>query len=254
MLILREGFDKFYDLVRNPVFYLTKKDPETAHNFFVSSMRFLHIVGLERFVLEFDVPLQDGIKISNAAGSNKSGYLPPSVLKYLGFDRDVLGTITAESYNGRPRPRIKRISESEDLLNWMALPGIGSKEVAKVMKDYGDYSVPVTINFAPTPGKKRKEALYDLVTTIMDTADIPYADRFELNISCPNTGDERAEFQSQLARMLGAVLPFLEDRRQELYLKVSPDLTEEDVISIVKVSNQFPVRGFVTTNTTTNHK
>ncbi|MEK6856608.1 MAG: hypothetical protein AABX49_01190, partial [Nanoarchaeota archaeon] len=66
------------------------------------------------------------------------------------------------------------------------LPGDGAQVVAERIFQYGDYKIPTTINFMSTPKKQGDELLRDLEGTILATRDLPYVDRLELNISCPN--------------------------------------------------------------------
>lgn len=258
MNLMRKNFDNFYDLMKPLIFKLTEKDPGKAHDLFVRFSQVLHFTGLERFVLDNEAnKINSGFEISNAAGFNKNGNISPSFLKYLGFDRVVVGTITGDSWKGNPRPNIARYPETESLVNWMGLPGIGAEKVAQQLQKFGKHKVPLTINLMSTPEKTGDEVLRDLEKTMIVSRDIPYVDRFELNISCPNTHtksgeiDAREEYQRQLGGMIKVVSSYLHPN-QELYLKVSPDLTEEDVESIVLISSNS-VDGFITTNTTTNH-
>lgn len=251
MLILRKSFDGFYDLVKKPVFTLTKKDPETAHELFIGLLRFLHNTGLEKAILDFQ-PKPNNIKISNAAGFNKNGYIHPTSLKYLGFDRDVIGTVTGKDYEGNQKPRIKRFSHTNSLVNWMGLPGIGAESVARVISEYGNHEIPLTINIAPTPSIEDNQILSDLKKSISYTKNLPKVDRFELNVSCPNTGDEMKKYQSKLAKMLETVCNSI-NQGQEVYIKVSPDITYKDIDDTIKISLDFPISGFTTTNTTTEH-
>lgn len=252
MDIIRNFVDDFYDFAKPWIFKLTEKDPEVAHEYFVNLMRLLHFTGLEKIVLDFNSENKNGnqIKISNAAGFNKNGKIPITTLRYLGFDRAVIGTITGESYEGNPRPRIKRFPKTDSFVNWMALPGIGAEEVARVMENYGEHEIPITINFAPTP--KTKNIISDLRKSVSITKNLHRVDRFELNISCPNTNEEISGYQTQLKSMLDVVYEEKNDL-QKVYLKVSPDLTEKDIDGIIEISLGFPVNGFVTTNTTTEH-
>ena len=86
------------------------------------------------------------VKISNAAGFNKNADIAPSVLEALGFNRVVIGTVTHDKWKGNPRPRMKRFPKTNSLVNWMGLPGHGSKRVAERLYDYDNQSVPLTIN------------------------------------------------------------------------------------------------------------
>ena len=148
MNLVRQSFDEFYDLIKPAVFRLTAKDPEVAHEIFIRFCQSIYKVGIERFVLDNPCnKLSPGFEISNAAGFNKNGEIAPSVLKYFGFDRCVVGTVTGEKWDGNPRPRCVRYPKTESLVNWMGLPGIGAEQVAENLNDYRSSGVPLTINF-----------------------------------------------------------------------------------------------------------
>ncbi|MDO8563537.1 MAG: hypothetical protein Q7R87_00855, partial [Nanoarchaeota archaeon] len=202
--------------------------------------------------------LNPGFELSNAAGFNKDGNIPPTFLKALGFDRVVVGTVTGDPWQGNPRPRIIRYSNTDSMVNWMGLPGVGAKAVAENLERYSDHHIPITINLMSTPGKTGNDLLEDLRETLLRTKYLHGVDRYELNISCPNThsttgkGDSRAEYQNQLARMLEMVNAA--KSKQEVYLKVSPDLDKDSIKEIVRIAQEYKVIGFTTTNTTTQHK
>tara|TARA_Y100000310_G_scaffold255136_1_gene262378 strand:- start:3332 stop:4408 length:1077 start_codon:yes stop_codon:yes gene_type:complete len=262
---LRNIVDWGYDKSKSAIFELTESDPEIAHEMFVRLARGIHRLGFEELLLDCSENNHGpGFEISNAAGFNKDGKIPPTFLKYLGFDRVVVGTVTGESYEGSPRPRIKRYSETRSMVNWMALPGAGAEEVAENLRFYGDHSVPITINLMSTPGKEGQDLLKDLEKTILLTRNVPFVNRYEINISCPNTHgssgrrDTRREYKDQLSEILLVVFDASYDH-QEIWIKVSPDQdingirdttqTSEDI----RISEGCEVEGFVIGNTTTRY-
>lgn len=257
MDLLRKSFDKFYDVIKPAVFYLTSKDPEVAHELFISSCKLLHLLKLEKIVLDNSAnQLNPGFEISNAAGFNKNGEIPPSVLKYLGFDRSVIGTVTYENWDGNPRPRTARYPKTESLINWMGLPGIGAKEIADNLFEYTN-EFPITISVMSTPGKQGDAALIDIESTVLEFRHLSCVDRFQLNTSCPNTHtelgnlDARKENEKWLKDMLLTVRKSASNY-QEVELKVSPDLNEDDVDYHLEVSTGIVDR-FVISNTTQVH-
>jgi len=259
MNLLRKTFDFAYDTFKTSLFDLTGNDPELPHEVFIKFSKALSNLGLEKTLLDNDSNyVNPGFHISNAAGFNKNAEVSPNLLKYLGFDRVVIGTVTYDPWKGNDRPRMVRFPETESLVNWMGLPGIGAEKVAERLSNYIDTKVPLTINLMSTPGKKGDAVLKDLEGTVKAFKFFPFVDRFELNISCPNTHsssgkiDARKEYQKQLADMLEIVLSTSFPEKQT-YLKVSPDLDAEGVNEILEVSNDYKVTGFTTTNTTTNH-
>lgn len=247
-------------LVSKPIiFYLTSKDPEVAHEKIIQSANFLNKIRLDKFLFEHsDNEIYSKLKISNGAGFNKNGDIPPMFLKYLGFDRVVVGTVTHESWDGNPRPRIIRYPETESIFNKMGLPGKGSKAVAETLFNYRKYDIPLTINLMSTPEKKGNNVLMDLQATVEDTRGVPNVDRYQLNISCPNTKtsegktDARSEHFKQMPDMIMAVremiFPF-----QELEVKISPDLEVEDILQTIEILKKYNIHRIVVGNTTTHH-
>lgn len=259
MNIPRRILEESYFLVKPFIFSATKEDPEIAHKKLIEYSNYFHKKGFDKFLFNCSANKKySGLEISNAAGFNKNGEFDPLFLKYLGFERVVVGTVTNDSWPGRLPPRIKRYPNTNSLVNWMGLPGEGSEEIAKTLWNYGNFDIPLTINLMSTPQKDKEELIKDLEGTIFDTRYIPKVDRFELNISCPNTHsknrktDSRKEYQENLGEMLSAVEELLLPH-QELYIKVSPDLNTKGVEDILSTIKNHNVKGIVTTNTTTNH-
>lgn len=259
MNVLRFFFDNFYLSIKPIVFSNTKNDPETAHELFISFLRVLYDSGLDKAILNNSTNrLKSSIELSNAGGFNRNAEIPPSTMKYLGFERVVIGTVTYDSWEGNQRPRIIRYSSSQSLVNWMWLPGEGAKVVAERLAGYKISDIPLTINIMSTPEKEGDALLKDLENTILTLRDNPSVDRFELNISCPNTRsssrtiDVRSEYQNQLENMLEVVENTIL-QHQSLYLKVSPDLNYKGVQEIFSVIKEHNVKGITATNTTTKH-
>ena len=257
--VLRNCFDDFYDFIKPAVFSFTEKDPEKAHQYFVSFLRFLYHANLDEFFLDNSSNYNpSSMKISNAAGFNKNAEIPPSTMKYLGFDRVVIGTVTNEKWPGNPKPRIVRYPSTESLVNWMGLPGDGAEKIAERLSNYKRSLIPVTINLMATPGKKGDEIFSDLEETVLALRDAPNVDRAELNISCPNTHsqdgnlDARKEYQKKSKEMLSVVKSNLYPQ-QELYLKISPDIDYQGVEEICSIADKNLVSGFTISNTTTRH-
>ena len=254
MDLVRQVFDSFYDLIKNPLFYITRKNPEVAHDLFILFSKILSATGLEKLVLDNKSNyLQLPFEISNAAGFDKNARLSPKISKYLRFDRIVIGTVTGKHWLGNKRPRIKRDSSKQSLFNNIAWDNDGAKAVANRLKSYKNHEVKITINIGPTPEPKLsiKERLKDLEKTIKIFRDISYVDRFEYCPSCPNIKISREENQE----LSGKFTCFIKEHiysKQNLYIKVSPDLNEEEIDKTISLTYDY-VKGYVTTNTTTRH-
>ena len=234
--------DKFFAL-----FAHTSNDPEDSLEKMVTLSR--DVACAHSWAHYFDTtplpPVTFGL--SNAAGFNKNGLIPPEFLAYLGFNRMVVGTVTHERWEGNPRPRIQSFPKTQSIVNWMGIPGFGSQRVAEILSAYHQPSIPITINLASTPNKIGDDVLADLEGTITDTK--RFANRFELNISCPNIDDD---YQHELYTILSFVVSKLD--ACPLYIKVSPDLRIQDVRNILDVVAHVKIDGIVGVNTTTRYR
>src|SRR3989344_1898319 len=141
MYFFRGLVEDWYDRNRDSIFEKTKSDPEIAHEKFVKIARRADKFSSSGLLLNNPAnELITRVEISNAAGFNKNGTIPPSFLKYLGFDRVVVGTVTHDAWAGNPeRPRIWRFPETESLVNFLGLPGVGSSQVARNLESFGDH-------------------------------------------------------------------------------------------------------------------
>jgi len=259
MDLIRRIMEESYLISKPLIFYLTRKDPEVAHEKIIQSANFLNKIGLDKFLFEHsDNQIYSKLKIANGAGFNKNGDIPPMFLKYLGFDRVVVGTVTHDDWKGKPRPRIRRYPDTESLVNWQGLPGKGSKVVAETLFNYREQDIPLTINLMSTPEKEGNNLLIDLQETVIDTRRIPNIDRYQLNISCPNTNtqegkiDARREYFKQMPYMIDAVRELILPN-QELEVKFSPDMSNDEIFYALTVLMDKKIKRVVISNTTTHH-
>ncbi|MCA9459499.1 MAG: hypothetical protein KC550_03040, partial [Nanoarchaeota archaeon] len=186
MDIIRHLVNHGYNLTKKQIYSMTKDNPELAHDKFIVISKRLNSLAFDKILFDNNLNKSNlPFELSNAAGFNKNGDIPPQFLEYLGFNRIVVGTVTNDLWLGNPIPRMIRYPETKSLVNWMGLPGIGAKRVAENLESFRKSTIPITINLMGTPGKIGDELLLDLEGTI--TLTLPYATRFELNISCPNT-------------------------------------------------------------------
>ena len=245
MKLIRDIIDSTYPLTRNLMFLMNEN---RAHRFFTKFSQMTSKLGLEKFLLDNPENYYSSIQISNAAGFNKNGEIPLNFLYYLGFDRVVIGTVCAQKYSGNPEPNIKRFKKVESIINWMGLPGKGVQYISDQIKSYNS-KIPITINLAPTPNSEK--ILDDLAMTIWYTKDISNVDRYELNISCPNTNGIK-DYKSSLKDQIQVVQ---EKKRefQEFYIKISPDLEDHEINAILEAISEYKIKGITCTNSTRFH-
>ncbi len=234
MYLLRCALDECYNLFL-PILFRLNPEPETAHNLLVKISKFLAKYKLDKPILSnSSYDFESYLELSNAAGFNKNGLIPPSFLESLGLDRIVIGTVTGMPYDGNPKPRVWR--GDDFIYNKMGLPNLGSVFISKTLASYKS-SVPLTVSIAPTPYSSN---FYDdLVKCAKRFTPILGVDRFELNVSCPNS--ESYSFTKGINAINEA-----RSSRHKLYLKIPP--TTKNLENIVLASVDLGVDGFVVSN------
>jgi len=250
MNIIRNIIDSDYEVRRSQIFERTKDDPEIAHVEFIKIAKEIHDFRLEGLLFNCSENRDNpGFEISNAAGFNKNGDIPPTFLKYLGFDRVVVGTVTADPWKGNSeRPRIWRFPETASMVNYLGLPGEGAETVAENISRYRKHRVPLTVSLMSTPGKTGDDALKDVRKTVRIMRDAYGVDRFQFNGSCPNTQEAENMLEAYLQSIREGAYPY-----QTIEIKVSPDIDEGEAEKIIKIGEEAGVRAIVTTNTAKVH-
>jgi len=249
--------DSFYEDLLRPLLF--RLDPEDAHNL-VHSL--LHTFGGVLPALPYRYAGSDlkteiaGRTVPNpiglAAGFDKNAELT-ELLGYLGFGFAEVGSITARRSPGNPRPRLFRLPEDQALINRLGLNGEGADAVARRLKS-AHPSLPIAVNIAKThdPAISGDKAVEDLVYSFnaVKNLDVIYV---ALNASCPNTREGCMKEKAELSAVVGEIQK-LNDRRIPLFIKVSPDSSDQLAEDLAEIGTTFGVAGYVCGNTTTSRE
>ncbi len=239
-------------LIRPVMFRL---DAESAHDLGIVALRSgiasafagkievdSSISALERFGLKFPNPL--GI----AAGFDKNG-VAVRPLARLGFGFVEVGTVTNKPQSGNPKPRIFRLSQENALINRLGFNNDGAEAVAARLRQI-ERTCPVGVNI----GKNRDVPNEDAVEDYLECFEAvqPVADYIAVNVSSPNTPALR---EMQRPDLLESLVSKLQAKNRELgskplLVKIAPDLSTEEIESIVDLAIRYEVAGIIATNTT----
>ncbi len=251
-----------YSLLRPLAFTL---DPERAHQLAIEALRLLQSVPAS-FSPPTDQRLSQrlwGLHFPNpvglAAGYDKNA-AAPLAWPTLGFGFAELGTITAKAQPGNPKPRIFRLEQDEALINRLGFNNDGAIAVAQRLKHVLPlgYSHPIPLGF--NIGKSKVTPLDDAEEDYLFSLEqlFPFADYLVVNVSSPNTPELR---KLQESERLGRLLEALQTRNRQLatqatitprplLVKIAPDLTDEEIKEIARVSQSVGIAGLIATNTT----
>ncbi len=215
--------------------------------------------------------LQFPNRVGLAAGLDKNARCLDG-LAAMGFGFIEVGTVTPLAQSGNPKPRMFRIPEKKALINRLGFNNQGldafvahvkrSYLYSKKHNKYGDRGAEspqnaplIGLNIGKNAATPMEKATDDYLIGLAGV--YPYADYITVNISSPNTKNLRS-LQSDEA--LDALLSALASRRAELakehgaqrpmFLKIAPDLDDDQIKVIATTVQRHGIDGVVATNTT----
>jgi dihydroorotate dehydrogenase len=248
-----------YSLFRPLLF---KLDPESAHCLTLQLIRLAGNLPPAGWLLQaiFRAPEKPvevfGLKFKNpvglAAGYDKDG-IAIQGLAALGFGHLEIGTVTLRPQPGNPRPRIFRLVEDQAIINRMGFPGKGMSNVASRMSSivHRPPSVILGVNLGKNKDTPLENAAEDYIALLRKFSTL--ADYLAINISSPNTeGLRRLQGRGMLESLLGAIaLERVTWKIQcPILVKVSPDLSNEELEDALDVILRTGMDGVIATNTT----
>ncbi|XWN37602.1 MAG: quinone-dependent dihydroorotate dehydrogenase [Balneola sp.] len=184
-----------------------------------------------------------------AAGFDKNG-TTPKAMEALGFGFVEIGSITAKSSEGNPKPRAFRLPDDNSLINRMGLNNEGTDIITNRLT-YQDLSIPLGINIAKTNDSSihGKDAISDYAYSYEKAQKV--ADYITVNISCPNTGEGKTfEDPEALSSLLKGLNPSA--NKIPTLVKFSVDTESKTLHKLVEICESFDIDGYVATNTSSN--
>jgi dihydroorotate dehydrogenase len=201
--------------------------------------------------LEFPGPL--GL----AAGFDKDARATAG-LGALGFGFVEVGTVTARTQPGNPRPRMFRLPADRALVNRMGFNNDGAAAAAARLRRRPRGGPVVGVNIGKTRSVPEQEAAADYAASARAVADV--ADYVVVNVSSPNTpGLRDLQAADRLRPVLVAVRAALDaatrsaaagSRRVPLLVKIAPDLAGPDIDAVADLAVELGLDGIIATNTT----
>lgn len=246
-----------YRLLREALFLL---DAETSHNLSLQAMHWgerFHLSGLYRDKIA-DKPLQAmGLHFANpiglAAGLDKNGdYI--DALGDLGFGFIEIGTITPRPQPGNPKPRLFRLTAHDAIINRMGFNNKGVEHLVRQVEKR-KYKGVLGINIGKNADTPVEKAGSDYLLGLERV--YAHADYITVNLSSPNTPGLRS---LQIGDALKKLVNELSDRKAALstrhrknvplVIKISPDMSAEEVQHLASVALECGIDGLIATNTT----
>lgn len=187
-----------------------------------------------------------------AAGLDKDAKMVDE-FSALGFGFVEIGTVTPLAQPGNEKPRLFRLPADEALINRMGFNNEGAEAAASRLKKRSSL-IPVGGNIGKNKNTLNENAVEDYEKCFRTLYNV--VDYFVVNVSSPNTPGLRALQEKEPLKKLLLHLQKINsemssvDQKKPVFLKIAPDLTNEQLDEIIEVVNESGIDGIVATNTT----
>jgi dihydroorotate dehydrogenase len=226
---------------------LLQLDPEMAHSLAIKALKY----GLAPTPGPVTSPRLKttvaGLAMQNpvglAAGFDKNAdVIAP--LSNAGFGFIEVGAATPIAQPGNPKPRLFRLSEDRAAINRFGFNNQGADAITNRLRNRVK-GIPVGLNLGANKTSADRAADFAAVMKLAG----PHVDFATVNVSSPNT-EKLRDLQGPMA--LAALLDGVMQVRGKtpVFLKIAPDLTDQDLADIAIVATDARVAAIITTNTT----
>ena len=262
---VRDNINHFlYKNVAKPIFF--RMDPEDVHGHVLKTGKIIGNYKLLQAWLKFTCGYENkalhqelkGITFKNpiglAAGFDKNAELTDT-LPYMGFGWGEVGSITGERCEGNPRPRLWRLPKSEGLVIYYGLKNDGCEAIAERLKDK-TFAMPIGVSVAKTNCADTvdlKAGIADYVKAYRTFLEKDIGVYYTVNISCPNAfGGQPFTDEKKLDALFTELNKI--PKKKPVFLKLSPDLTKEQMDGIIKMTKKHDIDGLICCNLTKKKK
>ena len=208
-------------------------------------------------------------RIGLGAGFDKNAkYLRE--LGTLGFGFVEIGTVTPLPQACNDKPRLFRLPKDKALINRMGFNNDGVKVVAERLRQWKDRESSIVNresahsrltthdsrliiggNIGKNKATPNEDAWKDYETCFKELHH--YVDYFVVNVSSPNTPGLRELQEKESLRKILRHLQMINNGKavaKPILLKISPDLTQEQLNDVIDLAMEIKLDGLVATNTT----
>lgn len=236
-------------------------NPETAHNLTLFGLRMAEKMRILPLLMG-EVPSDPveilGMKFPNrvglAAGMDKEANTV-SAFGQAGFGFVEVGTLTPRPQPGNDKPRLFRLIPQRAIINRMGFNNHGIAAGVENIREAVRFSGVLGVNIGKNKVTPNEDAAQDYLACLR--AAWPVADYIAINFSSPNTpGLRDLQAAEPAARLLASLkseqanLAAETGRRVPIFMKVAPDVTDEQITELCRVFLDEGLDGLIATNTT----
>ena len=226
-------------------------DPETAHGLAIRALK----LGLGPSVGQVTSPRLRtrvaGLDLLNpiglAAGFDKNAEVIEPLGK-CGFGFIEVGAATPRPQPGNPKPRLFRLTEDRAAINRFGFNNQGMDAIANRLANRPKNGV-IGLNLGANKDSPDRAADFAKVLARCGA----HLDFATVNVSSPNTEKLRdLQGKDALSALLNGVIDANDQLEKpiSIFLKIAPDLADQDLIDIAQVARDTRIHGIIATNTT----
>lgn len=235
---------------------------ERAHSFAVLLFRLVDKIPTAKWLLRKFYAIEDaslerevfGMRFRNpigmAAGYDRNGEIFRP-LSAIGFGFVEIGTVTPRPQQGNPKPRMFALPKDRAILNRIGLASKGLEVViSNVRKEHKD--IILGCNIGKNTVTPPEDAAMDYLRVFRNL--YQYIDYFTVNVSYNTTHKQYIpRTRESVMKILEPLFDFRRGQNQyrPILLKISPDLTNEEIDLMTDIMVDTPLDGIIATNATT---
>ena len=247
-----------YSAAKSLLFQL---NPETAHNLTLLGLRMaerMRVLPLLMGGVPSDPVEILGMKFPNrvglAAGMDKEADTV-SAFGQVGFGFVEVGTLTPRPQPGNDKPRLFRLIPQRAIINRMGFNNHGIAAGVENIREATRFNGVLGVNIGKNKVTPNEDAAQDYLACLR--AAWPVADYIAINFSSPNTpGLRDLQAAEPAARLLASLkseqanMAAETGRQVPIFMKVAPDVTDEQITELSRVFLDEGLDGLIATNTT----
>ena len=250
-----------YKKIIKPILFLFP--PDFIHNTTVRAGRVVQVLPPVRWILRkwwaySDARLNQsilGIDFSNpiglSAGFDKNVQLTP-LMSSVGFGFETGGSVTLGERKGNARPWFYRLPKTQSLVVHAGLAnrGIVNGEATIIKNSRRSKNLPLFISVAivaKTSKETCQDAIIDAKNTILYILQHSLAKAIEINISCPNAGDEQPFTNPKILDELLTELDKIE-RSLPFLIKMPQVSSLKEFDALLRIVDRHNIQGLTIAN------
>ncbi len=237
---------------------------ENVHNYTVLLLHYIGKIPGARWLMRKLYAVEDpalerdvfGMHFRNpvgmAAGFDRNGEIY-NELGALGFGFVEIGTVTPQPQSGNPKPRMFKLPDDKAILNRIGLSSKGFEQIITNIRN-ANHNVIIGCNIGKNSATEPQDAPNDYLRVFRNL--YQYVDYFTVNVSYNTTFKQYVPRTRQsIISILDPLFDFRRGQNQyrPILLKISPDLSNEDIDMMTDIMVDTPLDGIVATNGTVRH-